>query len=304
MRLAVLALVLINALVLAFGLRGGFARLDPRGPGAGPDIAPMPAPAQAGPTLVLLHERAPAPGPLRPQIPRPPTPDSPPAPEPAADAHAPAVVPTDPPSLDAPGPHESQASAAEPQAVPAAPQPAQPAPSPAESIQAPAPAVTTDKSALAHADACMVAGPFDARADAARMRFEAAAKEAGARLLERETRPSGPVRQWVVLEGFANEPAARAALDRLRAAGFADLAPVQSADGWVVSLGIFGQASRARQHRDTVRAAGFEAVLRERASGPTREWMRFAVPAGVETDALRAALGGGAVLAACPSGEG
>lgn len=284
MRLAVLVLVLVNALVLTFGLRGGFARLDVRWSGAGPEIAPLPAPAQtgSGPRLALLHERATSPDLRSSQTRSPPMPNSAPPVEPATAAHAAVPVANDPAPSDPPGASET---------------PAEPAHNP------PAGIVPADKAAPTPGDACLIAGPFDAQQDAARTRFEAAANDAGARLLGRETRTSGPVRQWVVLEGFASASAARAALERLRAAGFADLAPVQLPDGWVVSLGMFGQAPRARQHRDAVRAAGFDAVLRERASGATRQWLRFAAPAGVDVGALRGVLAGAAALTACPPGE-
>jgi hypothetical protein len=144
---------------------------------------------------------------------------------------------------------------------------------------------------------CFEAGPFGpdgAVADEAAR----AGREVGGEVLGREMRGSGPVRHWVLIEGLTDRAAALREQERLRAAGYTDVMPVERPSGWAVSLGLFGQRSRAQAHRDALRAAGFDARVAQRHGGREHAWVRIALT-DVQRAALLRRLPGGAKLEAC-----
>lgn len=71
---------------------------------------------------------------------------------------------------------------------------------------------------------------------------------------------------WVLLNGFGDVAAARAAADKLRRGGIKDLFVLNAADGGQasVSLGLFRDLAHARRRAAHVRSLGFSPQIRER----------------------------------------
>lgn len=182
-----------------------------------------------------------------------------------------------------PGPAPAAAerpAAAEPPA-------AGPAAGPAETEP---PAAAAPAAPVAAVERCYRIGPF---ADAAALAAaQAVLRPRALRLHTRETREGGG-RGWrVYLPAAADRAAANANADRLKAAGFTDLLVVgDGAEANTVALGRFSSESRAQQHAQALRAAGFEA--RAEALGEVRaaNWIDLAATESFDTAAARRASG-------------
>ena len=273
MRLAVVVLLALNAIVLTAGLRGALPL--PASAPAGVAMAPAQT-QQPGPRLDLLREIAPnaanAPSGTRPARP---VPVDSVAPQPAS----------------APDPAPSDARPADPALRPPRDDPAA-APAPgASSVRASAPPASARAAKDAQDARCHMLGPAGTGAGKTLRDLTALLEKAGASNVTAVEQRTGPVRHWVVLPGFASTDQARAALARLTDAGITDTAILPDGDaGYLVSLGVFAQRAGAQRHAATVRAAGFEAQLRQRATGPVRQWVRATLP-GPAVDDLRLPAG-------------
>ncbi len=168
--------------------------------------------------------------------------------------------------------------------------PPSPVAPPAETPPADAPAPTPPPTPVA--DTCLRLGPF-ADADAASKAQEtlrAAAKRIAVR--EQQTQ-AGRDRGWrVYLPPAADRAAADATAERLRAAGFKDLLVVgNGAEANGIALGRFSNEDRARQHAETLRAAGFEAKAEALGETKTAYWLELTVAGVADAAALRRRAG-------------
>ncbi len=172
-----------------------------------------------------------------------------------------------------------------------------PAPAPVEAVaakpdetEAPAPPAAAAVEAPAAEERCYSFGPF---ADAATLATAQAALRPGAlRLRTRETREGGG-RGWrVYLPAAADRAAANANADKLKAAGFTDLLVVgDGTEANSVALGRFSTESRAQQHAQALRAAGFEARAEPLGEVRTTNWIDLAAGEGFDAAAARRASG-------------
>lgn len=138
---------------------------------------------------------------------------------------------------------------------------------------------------------CYRIGPF---ADAEALATAQAALRPGAlRLRSREIREDDG-RGWrVFLPAAADRAAADAAADKLRAAGFTDLLVVgDGAEANSIALGRFSGETRAQQHAEALRAAGFEARAIPVGEARSARWIDIATAAGFDPAAARRASGG------------
>lgn len=123
---------------------------------------------------------------------------------------------------------------------------------------------------------CYALGPFT---DADALASARAALRAGAlRLRTREIREGGG-RGWrVFLPPAADHETADATAAKIRAAGFSDLLVVANGtDANSIALGRFSSEARARQHAETVRAAGFAAKAEPLGEIRISNWIDVAV---------------------------
>lgn|GEM_PF-5086960 len=144
---------------------------------------------------------------------------------------------------------------------------------------------------------CLVVGPAPdrtaARALADRLRQQGYPARPVAR------RPATPDRYQVVLAGFGNAAAARAAASRLRAGGIDDLllGDVGGASAHGISLGLFSDLAHARRRAARVRALGFKPAIRGRYAAGGSWSVEVAAPA--DATALAAAAATVVRTAAC-----
>lgn len=168
-----------------------------------------------------------------------------------------------------------------------------PAPAAAETTAAAKPAETAQPAVAAipaAVERCYSFGPF---ADAAALAAGQAALRSGAmRLRTRETREGGG-RGWrVYLPAAADRAAANANADRLKAAGFTDLLVVgDGTEANSVALGRFSSESRAQQHAQALRTAGFEAKAEPLGEARTASWIDLAAAEAFDAAAARRASG-------------
>jgi hypothetical protein len=153
------------------------------------------------------------------------------------------------------------------------------------------PATTADDDGTrAAAERCYRLGPF---ADAAALAAAQAALRPNAlRLRSRETaRDKG--RGWrVFLPAAADRAAADASADRLKAAGFTDLVVVaDGAEANSIALGRFSTETRAQQHAETLRAAGFAAEAAPVGEARGSQWIEMAAAVGFDLAAARRTSG-------------
>lgn len=142
------------------------------------------------------------------------------------------------------------------------------------------------------ADTCLRLGPFaDAdTAGKAQETLRAAAKRVAVREQQAQ---AGRDRGWrVYLPPAADRATADATADRLRAAGFKDLLVVgNGAEANGIALGRFSSEDRARQHAETLRAAGFEAKAEALGETKTAYWVELTVAGTADAAVLRRRAG-------------
>ena len=143
-------------------------------------------------------------------------------------------------------------------------------------------------SAATPVERCYSVGPFNDPAvmAAAQNALRPLALRLRARTVQRD---SG--RGWrVFLPAAADRAGAEAAAARLRAAGFTDLLIVaDGAEANSVALGRFSTETRARQHAQTLVAAGFEARAEALGEARSTGWIDLAAAADFEAAAARRA---------------
>lgn len=164
---------------------------------------------------------------------------------------------------------------------------APPAETPPADAPAPPPSPTTPV-----ADTCLRLGPF-ADADAA-SKAQETLRAAAKRIAVREQQAqAGRDRGWrVYLPPAADRATADATAERLRAAGFKDLLVVgNGAEANSIALGRFSSEDRARQHAETLRAAGFEAKAEALGETKTAYWVELTVAGTADPAALRRRAG-------------
>lgn len=146
---------------------------------------------------------------------------------------------------------------------------------------------------------CLVIGAgtdaTSARAQAARLRQRGFAARAVPRT---QQQASG---YWVLVTGFADAGAARAAADKLRRGGIRDLFVLNGArdGGASLSLGLFRDFEHARRRAARVRELGFQPQIRER----FRTTPRWAVQVPATASARAAFPATAAVPASCRRSE-
>ncbi|HYW75319.1 MAG TPA: SPOR domain-containing protein [Gammaproteobacteria bacterium] len=111
--------------------------------------------------------------------------------------------------------------------------------------------------------ACLL---FTARMDATHARARAAdLRQRGYKALAVSRSQQQASGYWVLLTGFKNAAAARAAADKLRHGGIKDLFVLgDSQGGATLSLGLFRDLDHARKRARHVRVLGFRPQIRER----------------------------------------
>lgn len=156
----------------------------------------------------------------------------------------------------------------------------------------PPPAVAVDTAATiaTPAERCYSIGPFSD--PAAMAAAQGALRPAALRLRTRTVqRDSG--RGWrVFLPAAPDRATADAAAARLRAAGFTDLLIVaDGAEANSVALGRFSTEARARQHAQTLVAAGFQARAESLGEARNSGWIDVAAKADFDAAAARRSSG-------------
>lgn len=164
-----------------------------------------------------------------------------------------------------------------------------PAPAPAEmpadtEVQPPeAPVEATPEPLLR----CLSVGPFRELSQAAGA--AASLRAAGYEPAQRVTEGDIWVGYWVYLAGIPTRAQANDVLASVQAIGIADAYVTPGDDGFLISLGVFSEVSRAGRRREEVRALGQEPIVVDRTRRGTVYWIDLRLPEGqmVDLDSLR-----------------
>jgi hypothetical protein len=154
----------------------------------------------------------------------------------------------------------------------------------------PAEAADTAAPIAAPAERCYSLGPFS---DPAAMAAAQNALRPVVLRLRTRTAQRDSGRGWrVFLPAAPDRATADAAADRLRAAGFNDLLVVaEGAEANSVALGRFSTEARARQHAQTLVAAGFAARAEPLGEARSSGWIDLAAKADFDAAAARRSSG-------------
>jgi hypothetical protein len=128
---------------------------------------------------------------------------------------------------------------------------------------------------------CFTVGPFETRPTVEAI--TEMLREYTSQVSPRETEAFVDRGYWVYLPPFENEIAARQAVNVLYDEGIDDVGLIRDGEfNHSVSLGYFINQSNAKQHRDRIRAMGYQAEFRIQRDDESRFWVDYEQQTGVE----------------------
>lgn len=146
---------------------------------------------------------------------------------------------------------------------------------------------------------CASFGPYDtadiASALGKRIRLEGlAGSDPGAQVVQTTLRaePGRAPRSWrVLLPAMSSAAEADAVAKRIVATGFKDYYVIREGDDAnAIALGLFRNEQAAQARGETLRNAGFDAVVEPVGAGPEEHWLVIATDAPFDAEAARAQL--------------
>ncbi|WP_158883313.1 SPOR domain-containing protein [Rhodanobacter sp. L36] len=148
-------------------------------------------------------------------------------------------------------------------------------------ISAPVAAINTAPASTSHT--CLALGPFATPQDLRNARQRLAAQADRTRSRQEQTTQSNG--WWVYLPASGSRAQALALARQVGEKNIGDYFVVSSGDrSNTISLGVFKDPSNARKRRDQVVAAGFPALMSERAETVPEYWLDVVMPDSAEAD--------------------